>query len=409
MPYRIRFLCFLPVLALLAGADWPQFMGPGRNGVSPEKALVLSWSDKGPPVLWSRAVGEGYSAPVVAGDRLILFHRVGDEEVVECLDPATGQPRWKYTYPTSYQDWLNKGNGPRSTPLIADGKVFTLGPSGHLLCLDLATGKKSWDRELLKDYQVRRSFFGVGTSPILEGDIVAVNVGGRPDAGIVGFHKDTGKEVWRATDHDASYASPVAATFAGVRHLIFFTREGLVSLDPASGAVRFSRRWRPRINESVNAASPVVNGDQVFVSTSYNTGALVVRGSKQAVEEDIWKGDESLSCHFSTPVLHDGFLYGFDGRQESGTQFRCVEWQTGKVRWSKDGFGCGSLIAVQGLLLVLSESGDLVVVEPNPEAYREKSRATVLSGPVRAHMALADGRLFARDNRKLICFRLKKE
>jgi outer membrane protein assembly factor BamB len=408
MTYRIRFLSLLPLLALCAGADWPQFLGPQRNGVSAETGLVLSWDSKGPPVLWEREVGEGYSAPVVAGDRLILFHRLANEDVVECLDPATGKPRWKYTYPTSYQDWLNKGNGPRSTPLIAEGKVFTLGAAGHLLCLDLATGKKSWSRNLLDDYQVRRSFFGIGTSPILEGDILAINVGGREGAGIVGFHKDTGKEVWRATDHDASYASPVAATFDGVRHLIFFTREGLVSLDPASGAVRFNRRWRPRINESVNAASPVVAGDQVFVSTSYNTGALVVRGSKQGVEE-IWKGDDSLSCHFSTPVERAGFLYGFDGRQEVGTQFRCVEWKTGKVRWGQEGFGCGSLITVQGLLLVLSEDGDLVVVEPNPDRYVEKCRAKVLTGPVRAHLALADGRLFARDNRKLICFRLKKE
>jgi len=408
MFYRIRNLCFVPVLALLLGADWPQFLGPQRNGVSAEKDLVLSWGAKGPPVLWERPVGEGYSTPVVAGDRLILFHRVGNEEVVECLDPATSKPRWKYAYPTAYQDFLNKGNGPRSTPVVGDGKVFTLGPAGHLTCLDLASGKKIWSRALLEDYQVRRSFFGVGTSPILEGDILAINVGGRDGAGIVAFHKDTGKEVWKATDHDASYASPVVATFDGVRHLIFFTREGLVSLDPANGAVRFSQRWRPRINESVNAATPVVFEDQIFVSTSYNTGGLMVRGSKKGLEE-IWKGDDSLSCHFSTPVQRDGFLYGFDGRQESGTQFRCVEWKTGKVRWSQEGFGCGSLIVVGDLLLVLSERGDLVVVEANPRAYVEKARATVLNGTIRAHMALADGRLFARDNRKLVCFRLKKE
>jgi outer membrane protein assembly factor BamB len=389
-----------------AGADWPQFLGPTRNGVSPETGLMKTWPAKGPPVVWQRDVGEGFSGPVVAGGRLVLFHRVGDEEVVECLDAATGKAHWKTATPTDYLDSYGKGNGPRATPLIAGGKVYTLGVDGLLQCLNLADGKKVWRRELHKDYEVRRGFFGVATSPLLEGDRLLVNVGGR-GAGVVAFDKDSGKEAWKATDHGASYSSPVAATIDGMRHLLFFTREGVVSLDPASGAVRFSKRWRARIDASVNAAAPVVVGDHVFVTASYRTGALLLRVKKDGADE-VWKGDNVLSSHFTTPAYHNGHLYGFDGRQETGTSLRCVDFKSGKVAWTKEGFPCGPIIVADGHLIILSEDGDLVLVEATSDAYREKSRAKVLGSPCRALLALADGRLYGRDGRKLVCWKLKE-
>jgi outer membrane protein assembly factor BamB len=395
------------LLVLLCGADWPQFLGPTRNGVSTESGLLQQWGEKGPAVLWEKAVGEGYSSPVVSGQRLILFHRVGDEEVVECLDAIDGRPKWKYAYPTTYQDALGKGNGPRSTPVVADGKVYTLGAEGFLHCLDLEKGAKVWSRELLRDYKPKKSYFGVGTSPLVEGDLVLVNVGGK-GAGIVAFNKTDGKEIWKATEHDASYSSPVAATIDGVRHVVFFTREGVVSVDPANGAVRCSKHWRARIDASVNAATPVVVGDQVFVSSSYSTGALLAKIKKDNLEE-VWSNDESLSCHFDTPVYRDGHLYGFDGREEAGAVLRCIEMKTGKVKWGEKGFGCGSMIVVEGNLLLMSEKGDLVLFEATPEKYKEKARAAVLAEPVRANLALANGRLYGRDNKKLVCWELSKK
>lgn len=397
----------LAVCTLAAlGADWPQFLGPKRNSTSTESGLLQTWDAKGPPILWQKEIGEGFSAPVIAHDRLILFHRVGDEEVIECLNAANGKPIWKYTTPTTYRDPLGKGNGPRSTALIAGGHVYTLSPSGRLLCLNFADGKKIWQRELLQDYEVPASFFGVGTSPILEGDRLLVNVGAR-DAGIVAFDKDNGKEIRKATEDGASYSSPVAATIDGVRHAIFFTRQGIVSLDPATGKVRFSKRWRSRMDASVNAATPVVVGEQLFFTACYGTGAILVRAKKDGIEE-VWHNDRSLSCHFGTPVYRDGFLYGFHGRQEEGTEFRCIELKTGKVRWSKDGFGCASMILAEGNLIVLSERGELVLIECNSDKYREKARAAELTRPCRAHLALANGRLYARDNARLVCWNLKK-
>ncbi len=405
MTWRSILLLFVAGPAL--AADWPQFLGPTRNGVSTETGLAASWDKNGPPVLWSVPVGEGYSAPAIVGDRLILFHRQGDEEVVECLDAATGRSRWKHASPTRYRDDFGKGDGPRSTPTIADGRVYTLGADGQLTCLELETGKKVWDRALNDDYQVPKGFFGVATSPLVEGDLVLVNVGSR-QAGIVALAKDTGKEVWKATNHEASYSSPVAATIDGIRQVFFFTREGIVALDPKTGKVRFNLHFRSRMNASVNAAAPVVAGDLVLFTASYGTGAVVLRIKKDGFEE-VWKSDEVLSSHYNTPIVHDGFLYGSDGRQEQGARLRCVELATGKVRWTKDDFGCASMILADGKLFVLTEAGDLVLVRPTPEGYRELARATVLTGPCRADLALSNGRLYGRDNKKLVCWDVRKK
>jgi len=392
----------------VAGADWPQFLGPQRDGMSTETGLLAAWPRAGPKVVWEQPVGSGLSGPVVAGGRLILHHRLQDNEVVSCFDAVRGTLHWRFEAPTHYEDELGApgDTGPRSTPLITGNRVYTLGAEGRFLCLELDSGKKVWERALNQEYRVPRSFFGVGTSPLLEGNLLVVNVGG-PEAGIVAFDRDTGKEVWKATDHQASYSSPVAATAGGTRHLFVFTREGLVSLDPRTGKVHFSKRWRARIHASVNAATPLVVDEHVFVSASYNTGAVLWRLRPDGVDE-VWKSDDVLSNHFNTSVHRGGYLYGLDGRQEEGARLRCVEWKTGKVRWTEERFGCASLVWAEGNLIVLNERGELLLVEATPEGYREKARAAVLTRPCRAHLALADGRLYGRDSRRLVCWELKK-
>ncbi len=391
---------------LAAAADWPGFLGPGRDGVAPDAGSVAAWTDKGPPLVWERQVGEGYSGPAVAGDALVLFHRVANDEVVECLDAATGKGRWRFAYPTSYSDNFGKGDGPRATPLVAGRRVYTLGAAGVLSCLGLADGGKVWQRDLAADYAPPPSFFGVGSSPLLLGDRLLVNVGAR-GAGVVAFDSATGKELWKSTDQGASYASPVAAGFGGVPHAVFFTREGVLSVDPATGAVRFSRRWRSRMNASVNAATPLVSGDLLFVTASYGTGALLLRCGKESADE-VWKGD-ALASQYATPVVRDGFLYGCDGRQDLGdVALRCVELRTGKVRWSKESFGCASVTVAGDKLLLLGDGGELVLADCSPEGYCERARAALLEGPVRACPALSGGRLYARDNRRLACWDLRK-
>jgi outer membrane protein assembly factor BamB len=397
-------LATLPAFA----ADWPQLHGPARDGHTAEKGLLDAWPARGPAEVWRRDVGAGYAAPVVVADRLILFHRVGGDDLVECLSAATGKPLWKVATPTTYRDDYGKGDGPRSTPTVAGGSVYTLGPAGQILCLDLKTGKKLWNKDLLADYTVKKGYFGVGTSPLAEGKNLLVNVGGEDGAGVVALDLETGKEAWRATNHEASYSSPIAATVGGVRHVFFFTREGLASIDPANGKVRFTRRWRSRIDASVNAASPVLlGGKYLFLSSCYDTGAILFEIEKDGVKE-VWKGKESLNCHFSTPVAVGDQLYGFEGRQEEGGQLRCIDWKTGKVRWTENAWGCGSAIAAGDKLFVLGEDGDLGIVKADAGKYRELARASVLTKPVRAPLALANGMLYARDGRKLVCWKTKE-
>jgi outer membrane protein assembly factor BamB len=398
---------FFLAVAPGSAADWPQFLGPARNATSAETGLRTSWSAKGPPLLWQKDAGQGFSGPVVVGERLILFHRHGEREIVECLKTANGEGTWKFSYPCAYEDDFGKGDGPRSTPLVADGRVFTLGVEGMLHCLDLKTGEKIWSRPLAKEYHIPRNFFGIGTSPILVDDLLLVNVGGK-GAGVVAFDKRTGREAWKATADGASYSSPVLATLHGQRVAVFFTRQGVVLLDPRDGSVRYQKRWRARFDASVNAAAPVVVGDLVFFSASYGTGALLLRLGKDTPEQ-VWNGDDVLSCHYNTPVIYQDHLYGIDGRQEAGARLRCVELKTGKVRWTREGFGCASMILAQGRLIALTEKGDLVLLDATPDEYRERGRANVLGAtPCRAEIALADGRLYARDQRKLACWDLRK-
>ena len=387
-------------------ADWPQFLGPDRNGISPDKGLLAAWPKGGPPLLWQRPAGAGFSGPVVSGDRLVLFHRLGDKEVVTCLDAATGKEKWQFDYPTRYRDDFGMDEGPRSTPLLAGNRVYTLGAEGQLHCLDLDNGKKIWQRSVQSDYQVPKGFFGVATSPLIEGNLLLLNIGGK-EAGIVAFDKDTGQEAWRATNHEASYSSPVAATFHGQRRVVFFTREGIVVLDPRTGQVSYNKHWRARIQASVNAASPVIADDLIFISASYRTGAILLRVGADRIEE-LWQNDDAMSNHYNTCIHSDGFLYGFDGRQEHGAKLRCVELKTGKVRWTDTHSGCGSMILAEDHLIILNEHGQLVVVAASPDSYREKARAQVLEGPCRSPIALANGRLYARDGKKLACWNLMK-
>ncbi len=391
--------------ATLAG-DWPQFLGPFRNGVSTETGLLDSWPKDGPPVIWEKAVGAGFAGPAVVGDKLVLFHRVDNEEVVEALEASTGKALWKFAYPTSYRDDFGFDEGPRATPTVADGVVYTLGATGNLNAIRLSDGKLLWKRAMNEEYRVQKGYFGVATSPLVAGKLLLINIGGS-GAGIVALATDSGKEVWRATSDEASYSSPVLADIGGKQLAVFLTRLGIEILDPETGKVLFNKRWRARINASVNAASPVVVGDRLFFTSSYGVGAIALR-ARGGSFDTLWQGDESLTAHYGTPVAHDEFLYGFDGRQEGGARLRCIELDSGKVRWTEENFGCGALILAERKLYVLSERGELVCIEAKPDKYRELARAKVLNGLCRAQIALSNGRLYGRSDKKLVCWNLKK-
>jgi outer membrane protein assembly factor BamB len=399
------------VVAVAMGAqgaayDWPQFLGPERNGVYRGPALAETWGASGPAVVWRKEIGQGLSGPVVAQNRLILFHRVSDQEVVEAFDARTGTSQWRYAYPTSYRDDFGFDEGPRAVPVVVDGVVYTFGAEGQLHALDLATGRRIWSEDTKRRFGVPKGFFGAAGSPLVEDGRVLANVGGK-NAGIVAFDAKTGKVLWTATDDEASYSSAVGAAIGGRRYAIFLTRNGLVGVDPVTGALQFQRRWRARLAASVNVATPLVVGDLIFISAEYGPGAAALRveGSKLI---DLWASDEVLSNHYATSVYHDGYLYGFHGRQEYNPSFRAVELRTGKVRWSQDRFRGGSVSLVGDRLLILRETGELILAAASPDGFKPFARAQVLPPTLRAYPALSDGFLYVRNDNTLVCLDLRR-
>jgi outer membrane protein assembly factor BamB len=401
---RILIACLVACVAVATlgaiATDWPQYLGPTRNGEYGGPPLALRWPTDGPRKVWEKSVGEGFAGPVVAGNRLILFQRVKSEEIVEALDSRTGAGQWRYVYPTTYRDDFGFDEGPRAVPVVAAGRVYTFGAEGQLTAIDLTTGKKVWNVDTAARFNVRKGFFGAAGSPLVENGRVIANIGGRDGskgAGIVAFDANTGAVLWTATDHEASYSSPVSATFGGQPTAVFFTRNGLVGLDPATGAIRFQKQWRSRTASSVNAATPLIIGDTIFVSATYGTGAASFRVQGNQLIE-LWSGDEILSNHYATSVYSNGYLYGFHGRQEFTPSLRAVEFKTGAVKWTVDGFHAGSVTLAGDRLLILKETGELIMAAATPQAFRPIAQARILPQTVRSLPALADGFLYARNN-----------
>jgi hypothetical protein len=388
---------------LLYAQDWPQHLGPTRNGV-----YTGPWSlESNFKKLWQRPLGAGFSSVAVAGNRLIAFHRQGDEEIVESIDPASGKTQWKFAYVTGYRDDFGFSEGPRATPAIDGDRVYTYGAEGTLHCLRLDTGAKIWSVNARDAYGVRKEFFGTACSPLIDGPRLLMNIGGASGAGIVAIDKMTGKTLWKALSSEAGYASPTIATIGGAKHALFFTREGLVDADPATGAIRFEHRWRSRSGASVNAAVPIVVGSEVFITASYGTGAALLDLSGKS-PRTVWSGDDSLSAHYATPVYKDGYLFGFHGRQEQGQELRCIEWKTGKVLWSVPGLRAGTVTLAGDHLFVLAENGDLQIAPASPKGFRAVKKLRVADGVVRAYPALAGGRLFVRTETSLSAWNIAR-
>ena len=352
---RLPIVIALAFGAPLIASDWPQYLGPTRNGVYAGPALADRWPAAGPRVVWRRDIGAGLSGPVVAAGRLILFHRVGNREIVEALDAATGLTEWRYDYATSYRDDFGFDEGPRAVPVIAGGIVYTFGAEGQLHATDFHKGTRVWSQDTMQRFQVPKAFFGAAGSPLVEDGRVIANVGGVSE-GIVAFDAKTGTVLWTSTADAASYSSGVRSTIAGRPTAVFLTRSGLVGLDPATGKVQFQRPWRSRSASSVNVATPLVLGDRIFVSAEYGPGAGLLRVDKGTLVDE-WTSNDALTTHYATAVHRDGILYGFHGRQEQGPSLRAVDVRTGTVRWNVDQFRAGSITLAGDRLLIVRESG----------------------------------------------------
>jgi outer membrane protein assembly factor BamB len=377
--------------------DWVSFLGPTHNAVSTETRLSRTLP---PPLVWEFPKGTGYSSPAVIKDRLVFLHRLGDREIVECLHPETGARQWNFTYPTDFEDRYGYNNGPRSSPVIDAERVYTIGALGQLHCLDVQSGKVIWKRPIANEYKVPQDFFGTASTPLIEDHLLILNIGAPGGPSVVALDKLTGREAWRAgKEWGPSYASPTPAVVHGRRRVFVFAggestppTGGLMSIDPANGRIDFSFSWRSRSYESVNASCPVVFDNKVFISASYRTGGALLEVRPDFTHRVVWTTQE-FGLHFNTPIYRNGFLYGFDGRNEPDASLACLDASTGKVVWRATpewnetftlrgerrsqlvGTYRGSLLAVDGQFLCLGEMGHLVWMDLTPKGYKELSRA----------------------------------
>jgi outer membrane protein assembly factor BamB len=390
----------------LRAGDWPQILGPQRNGhAAKDERLSDTWPADGPKVVWERKVGRGFAAVSVAGGKAVLFHREADEQVVEGVDAVTGKRLWRHALPTRYVSTISEDDGPRATPVIHQGRVFCLGADGELFCVDLDSGKELWIRHLTADFTIPESYFGAGSTPIVEDGKLLANVGGRGGAGIVAFRLDDGKTVWKTNEDPASYSAPIVATVGGVRHAICITRYHVVSLDPADGKERFRFAFGKR-GPTVNAAVPLVCDGNLFVTASYGIGSVMAKIEKDKAPE-IWSGGDAMASQYTTCVYLDGVLYGTDGRADQPpAHLRAIDAKTGRVLWSEDEFGVAHVIAADGKLLALKEDGTLVLFKPSKENFAALATAKVLEGTTRAIPALGGGKLYVRDVGLLKCLHL---
>jgi len=384
---------FFPVTA--RGGDWPQILGPNRNGEADNESIYESWPENGPRKLWNYELGSGYAGPAVVGRRVVVFHRLRGQERVEAIDADTGKRIWAADFEATYRGGVNPDTGPRCVPLIHNEKVVVYGAAGDLHCLSLREGKKLWSRQLYTDFGGDEGYFGAGTTPLVFDGKVFVNVGGREDAGLAAFSLADGKTVWTATDERASYSSPTLAEIDGESQVIFVTRLNTVSVDPGNGRVKFRFPFGRR-GPTVNAATPLVFNNQLFVSASYGVGCRLMQLGRDEPRE-VWSSETKMSSQYTTCVYQGGHLYGTDGREDySNGKLRCIEAATGKPKWSVDDFGVAHTILADRKLILLGVDGRLVLAKATPEAFRKLASASISSDTTRALPALSNGTLFLR-------------
>lgn len=380
-------------------ADWPQFLGPQRNNRSPETGLLPRWPEGGPPKLWEASVGKGFSGIAVVGRRAYTMFNRTPHVVLACFDIETGNELWALPVKPEYKNNKVVENwGPRATPTVEGGRVYAYGPTGVLLVVDAENGDRIYRRELLKEFGGTTSEWGLACSPLIEGDRLYLTVGG-PGGAFCCLHKNNGRVLWKTGTHKIGYMSPMGVTVEGKRQIIFASVDQYFGLDATTGDRRWSLPFK--CDYDCNIPTPVVHGRQVFLSCFYAHKCLLLEVQPQNVKT-LWQSDVLLN-YLSNSVLVDGFLYGFNKKD-----LKCVEWPTGKERWVANRHRRlfqGSLTYADGRLYVLSERGDLSLVAARPDKIEILGEVPgVLGRRCWTAPTVAQGRLFVRDEEKMICF-----
>lgn len=438
----------LAMLAFCGGSayadDWPQWMGPQRDGVWRESGIVETFPDGGPPVRWRVKIGGGYAGPAVVGDRVYVtdkqlpqgIHESDDPfkrgrtpatERILCLNDKDGSIVWKHEYECPYT--VSYPAGPRTTPVIKDDRLYTLGAEGHLFCLNASKGNVIWAKELKTEYHHAQSpVWGYSSNLLLDGDRLICLVGGKGTT-VVAFHKDTGKELWRALDsegpHGPGYSSPIIVEAGGKRQLIVWHPAGVSSLDPENGMSYWNQRFES--SQGLSVATPRVNGDHLFVSAFYNGSLMLRLDQKQPQASVMWqrhgqneKVTDALHCIISTPFLTDHHIYGVCSYGE----LRCLDMKNGDRLWSTFAatsgqsarWGNAFIVQHEDRYVLFNEQGDLIIAKMSPQGYSEISRAHLLepTGPAQrrdvvwTHPAFANRAAYVRNDKEIVSVSLAK-
>ena len=397
---------WLGLAGFAEAGDWPRWRGPNINGISDETGWQAKWSDDGPKRLWKAKVGTGFSSVTVANGRAYTMGNSGrsrgkEQDTVFCFDAATGKELCSHSYGAKLDPKYYDG-GTSATPTIDSDKVYTLSKDGLLMCFEAAEGKIIWQKDVARAVKAKRPTWGFASSPVIINDALLVNVGTYGTC----LDKTSGNIIWQTGRGASGYSSMVPYVRDGQRELVLFAADEVVGLDPKTGKKRWGYPWKTKYG--VNSADPILLGDMVFISSGYDRGCalLKVAGGKAA---KVWE-NKNMCNHFNACVLIDGHLYGFSGNTGRGT-LRCLEMANGKMKWEEKSFGgFGALQAIGQKLLIISNQGELVVADTNPDEFTEVSRAQVTGPKCWTTPVLANGRVYCRNSRgDLVCLDLTRK
>ncbi len=423
------------------GNDWPRMLGPSANGQSAETGILTDWSDGKLALRWSKNTGTGYGNGVASQGRWFQFDRFENAERLTCYHAETGEQLWTSESPVEYQDMYGYNNGPRASAVVDQNRVYVYGVAGRLAANDVVSGRVLWEKDTKQEYGVIQNFFGVGSTPCVFEDLLLVMVGGSPASqrndpptrldqvkpggnAIVAFNKQTGQEVYRTGNYLASYSAPIIANMHGQPWCVILVREGLLVFDPRDGKKEVFFPWRASILESVNAAWPVVVGNRIFISETYEKGSVWLDFDGRELKP-IWvdgklQKSQAMRAHWATPVLCEAFLFGCSGRNEPDADFRCVRLADGEVQWVHRNRDRTTCLGVDGHLVVLGEHGLLQLVTATSERYgliaevdlgdkRAEDGRPLLESPCWAPPVLSHGLLYLRGQHRVVCLELIPE
>ncbi|HZV03493.1 MAG TPA: PQQ-binding-like beta-propeller repeat protein [Gemmataceae bacterium] len=382
--------------------DYPQFLGRGRDGVAHGVHLARDWNSQPPKELWRKNIGLGWSAFAIAGDYAITQEQREDKELVVCYELKTGKVRWKHEHDVRLKD-PQGGDGPRATPTIVDGRVYTLGGTGILDCINGATGKNLWTRDTLGENELSNLIWGKSCSPLVCDDKVIVTGGKESKDSLLAYDKETGQPLWKAGDDAASYSSPALANFDGTKQILSVNAHSVTGHDPKEGKVLWTYSWP---GDMAKASQPVpLPGDRVFVSAGYKVGCVllhIAHGSDgQWSAEPVWVGRNKMATQFSNVVLAHNCVFGLDCRD-----LACIDLETGERKWKGKAYNFGQVMLAGDLIVVQAEDGDVALVEANPNEFKEVARMPALHDKTWNNPVLSGPYLLLRNDKEAVCYQV---